>query len=76
MLKDKRGSVTVMAYVAMLFISLYGAILLGNASRKYKVQTDQINSIMSSYNYNVEGNEIITLYKNLGGEELNISSNP
>ena len=45
MLKDTRGSITMMAYVAMLFFSLYGAVVLGHAARKYKIQTDAIQTI-------------------------------
>ena len=49
MLKNTRGSITMMAYVAMLFFSLYGAIVYGNAVRKYKIQTDAIQTISNSY---------------------------
>jgi len=72
--KDERGSVTIMAYVAMLFISLYGAILLGNATRKYKIQSDEINSIKASYMTNIDGNELQALYYSVGGEAIKIDT--
>ena len=73
LIKDQRGSVAIMAYVAMLFISLYGAFLLSNATRKYKIQSDEISSIKASYLVNVEGNELELLYRNLGGEEIKVN---
>lgn len=73
MLKNTRGSVTMMAFVAMLFFSLYGAIVFGNAARKYNIQTSQIKTIQKAYNFNLSDDELQTLYLNLGAEEININ---
>ena len=73
MLKDTRGSVTMMAFVAMLFFSLYGAIVFGNAVRKYNIQTSQIKTIQNAYDFNMSDNELQTLYTNLGAEEIKIN---
>ena len=70
MLKDTRGSITMMAYVAMLFFSLYGAIVFGNAVRKYNIQTDEINTIINAYDMQMTDQELYRLYENIGGEEL------
>ena len=80
MLKNERGSVAIMAFVIMLFISLYGAIILGNSARKYQIQTNSINTIIASYSYqgtNAEERdeeltvqELQRIYKNVGGEEI------
>lgn len=80
MLKNERGSVAIMAFVIMLFISLYGAIILGNSARKYQIQTNSINTIIASYSYQgtttEERDEELTIqelqriYKNVGGEEI------
>lgn len=80
MLKNERGSVAIMAFVIMLFISLYGAIILGNSARKYQIQTNNINTIIASYSYQgtytEERDEELTvqelqrIYKNVGGEEI------
>jgi len=70
MLKDTRGSITMMAYVAMLFFSLYGAIVFGNAVRKYKIQTDAIQTISNSYDFQMEPQELYRLYDNIGAERI------
>jgi len=70
MLKDTRGSITMMAYVAMLFFSLYGAIVFGNAVRKYNIQTDEINTIINAYDMQMSDQELYRLYENIGGERL------
>ena len=72
MLKSTRGSVTMMAYVAMLFFSLYGAIVFGNAVRKYNIQTSQITTIQNSYDFRLSDNELQALYTNTGAEEIKI----
>ena len=72
MLKDTRGSITMMAYVAMLFFSLYGAIVLGNALRKYNIQTNEIKTIKNSYDFQMSDQELYRLYINIGAEEINI----
>lgn len=72
MLKNTRGSVTMMAYVAMLFFSLYGAIVFGNAYRKYKIQTDAIKTIANAYDFQMSDQELYRLYDNVGGERIQI----
>ena len=72
MLKNTRGSVTMMAYVAMLFFSLYGAIVFGNAYRKYKIQTDAIQTIANAYDFQMSDQELYRLYDNVGGERIQI----
>ena len=77
MINNNRGSVTVMAFVVMLFISLYGALIFGTASRKYQVQTININTIINSYKFQggdstqsgqtLSKQELEHLYKNIGG---------
>ena len=70
MLKDVRGSITMMAYVAMLFFSLYGAVVLGHAARKYKIQTDAIQTIKNSYDVQLSDQELYRLYENIGAPVL------
>lgn len=72
MLKNTRGSVTMMAYVAMLFFSLYGAIVFGNAVRKYNIQSDEIKTIQNSYDFQMSDQELYRLYSNVGGTEIKI----
>ncbi len=73
MLKDKRGSITMMAYVAMLFFSLYGAIVFGNAFRKYKIQTDAIQTISNAYDFQMSEQELYRLYDNVGAERIHFT---
>ena len=81
MLRNNKGSVTIMAFVAMLFISMYGALILGNSARKYQNQTNSINTIISSYRFQGNGDtsangqeisqqELRNLYLSLGGEYI------
>ena len=70
-LKNNSGSVTIMAFVVMLFLSLYGAIILGNSSRKYQSQTTNIKTIISSYDKNMTDQDLARLYESLGGEVIN-----
>ena len=71
LLKNNKGSVTIMAFVVMLFLSLYGAIILGNSSRKYQNQTTNIKTIVSSYDKNMTDQDLARLYETLGGEVIN-----
>ena len=83
MIKNEKGSVTIMAFVVMLFISLYGALLLGNSARKYQVQTNNIETIIASYRYqgmNAEDRdselmqqELERIYNNVGGKRINLN---
>ena len=75
MLKDTRGSITMMAYVAMLFFSLYGAIVLGNALRKYNIQTNEIATIKNAYDFQMSDQELYRLYVNTGSKEIEVSIN-
>lgn len=70
MRNNTRGSITMMAYAAMLFISLFGAILLGNAMRKYKVQTDAIATITNAYDFQMSDQELYRLYDNAGATRI------
>lgn len=72
MLKNTRGSITMMAYVAMLFFSLYGAVVYGNAVRKYKIQTDAIQTISNSYDFQMSAQELYRLYDNVGAQRIEI----
>ena len=72
MLKNTRGSVTMMAYVAMLFFSLYGAIVFSNSARKYNIQTNEIKTIQNAYDFQMSDQELHRLYENLGGVEIKI----
>ncbi len=82
MLKDERGSITIMAFVVMLFISLYGAIILGNSTRKYQLQSNSIESIINSYKYQgtdtddrdaeLTVQELDRIYKNVGGTVIDL----
>lgn len=72
MLKGTRGSVTMMVYVAMLFFSLYGAIVYGNAVRKYNIQTDEIKTIKNAYDFQMSDEELYRLYSNIGAEKIEI----
>ena len=73
MLKNTRGSITMMAYVAMLFFSLYGAIVFGNAVRKYNIQTNEIKTIQNAYDFQMNDEELYRLYINVGAEEIKIN---
>lgn len=73
MLKNTRGSITMMAYVAMLFFSLYGAIVFGNAVRKYNIQTDEIQTIKNAYDFQMTDQELYRLYSNVGATEITIN---
>ena len=84
MIKNERGSITIMAFVIMLFISLYGALILGNSARKYQVQTNNIDTIIAAYRYqgtNAEDRdseltqqELERIYDNVGGTRIIINS--
>lgn len=79
-MKHNKGSVTIMAFVIMLFISLYGALVLANSARKYQNQTNNINTIINAYKFQggnattsgrmISQQELEHLYQNLGGKEI------
>ncbi len=72
-----RGSITIMAFVIMLFVSLYGAIILANSARKYQIQTNNIQTIIDSYKFQGLGangrdeelsqQQLERIYANIGG---------
>ena len=72
MLKKEKGSITIMAFVIMLFVSLYGAIILGTSTRKYKIQTNDIDTIISSYKIDLTEQDLQRLYENVGGEKIDL----
>ena len=82
-LKNNKGSVVIMVYVVMLFISLYGAIILANSARKYANQTNNINTIINAYKFQggdddtpnskmITQQELEILYSNVDGEVIKI----
>ncbi|MBR6252789.1 MAG: hypothetical protein IKR04_03010 [Clostridia bacterium] len=71
MLKKQKGSITIMAFVIMLFIALYGALILGNSTRKYRIQTNDINTIISAYKSDLTEQDLRRLYENSGGQAIN-----
>lgn len=73
MRKNERGSITIMAFVIMLFISLYGAIILANSTRKYKIQTTDIDTIINSYKSDLTEQDLKRLYENSGGMVIDIN---
>ena len=73
MLKNTRGSVTMMAYVAMLFFSLYGAIVFGNAVRKFNIQTNEIKVIQNAYDFQMSDEELYRLYSNVGAMDISVN---
>ena len=62
MFKTKRGSVTFVAYIAMLFFAMYGIILLSNSISAYNIQSEAIKNIQESYSANVSEQEMISMY--------------
>ncbi len=73
MLKREKGSITIMAFVIMLFVSLFGAIILGTSTRKYKIQTNDVNTIISAYKIDQTDQDLTRLYTNVGGEPIKIN---
>ena len=72
MIKKERGSITIMAFVIMLFVSLFGAIILGTSTRKYKIQTNDVNTIISAYKIDQTDQDLTRLYTNIGGETISL----
>lgn len=62
MFKSKRGSVTFVAYVAMLFFAMYGIILFSNSVSSYTNQTKAIENVQRSYNSNVSEQSMKSIY--------------
>ena len=62
MFKSKRGSVTFVAYIAMLFFAMYGIVLFSNSVSAYNIQSRAIKNIQDSYSSNVSEQEMISMY--------------
>ncbi len=63
MLKSKRGSVTIVAYVAMLFFAMYGIIIFSNSVTSYTVQTQAIENIQRAYTENATLENMQSIYQ-------------
>lgn len=61
-IKNKRGSVTFIAYIAMLFFAMYGIILFGNSVSSYTNQTKAIENIQNVYNVNTSEQLMKSVY--------------
>lgn len=64
MLKSNRGSITFVAYVAMLFFAMYGIILYSNSVSAYKVQSDAMKNIIEAYGANTSIESMKSIYNN------------
>ena len=62
MFKSKRGSITFVAYVAMLFFAMYGMILFSNSISASKLQSRAIENIKNSYSTGTSVEEMKSLY--------------
>lgn len=65
MFKSKRGSITFVAYVAMLFFAMYGIILYSNSVSAYNIQSTAIKNIKETYGVDVPEESMKTLYNNI-----------
>ena len=72
LINEERGSVTIMVFVVMLFLSLYGAIILGNSSRKFQNQTNSIKTIQSAYNTDMSDDDLARLYDRIGAVRISL----
>lgn len=63
MLKSKRGSITMIAYIAMLFFAMYGVILYSNSVTSYTVQTKAIENIQRAYTEDATLENMQSLYR-------------
>lgn len=50
----KRGSITMVALMAMLVLSLYGVILYGRSVSAYLVQESQIEQLQKTYSCDLD----------------------
>ena len=72
LINEERCSVTIMVFVVMLFLSLYGAIILGNSSRKFQNQTNSIKTIQSAYNTDMSDDDLARLYDRIGAVRVSL----
>jgi hypothetical protein len=69
MIKNTRGSVTMVAFIAMLFFSLYSIIVFSNSVRSFIIQRNSIKTIQSVYSKDVSPEKMIDIYYNVLNEE-------
>lgn len=72
MFKSTKGSVTFMAYAAMLFFALYIILICSNGARKYKVQSEAIDVVTEVYTINTPNEEIEKVYFENGGKKIEV----
>jgi cell division protein FtsL len=61
---NNRGSVTMVAFIAMLFFSMYSIIIFSNSVRSYIVQGNSIKTISKIYSQDVETEKMKSIYEN------------
>lgn len=64
MLKNTRGSVTMVAFIAMLFFSLYSIIIFSNSVRAFVIQSNSIKTIKTVYSSDVSVEKMRDIYEN------------
>ena len=62
MFKNKRGSITFVAYLAMMFFAMYGIILFRNSISAYNNQNKAIKNVQDSYSINTSEQAMKSLY--------------
>lgn len=70
MLKNKRGSVTMTAFIAMIFLTIYGIIIYGNSVSKYIIQSNAIENIQSIYSNSVSMENMKTIFTKNNGKTI------
>lgn len=73
-MKNERGSVTFIAYVAMLFFALYGIIIYSNSTNAYLTQSKAIENVKKAYDADYSTSELITIYNSIGAEPIDLSN--
>ena len=71
-MKNERGSVTFIAYVAMLFFALYGIILYSNSTSAYVTQSNAMDNVKKAYEGDYSTEELINIYKSIGAEPIEL----
>jgi hypothetical protein len=61
---NNRGSVTMVAFIAMLFFSMYSIIIFSNSVRSYIVQGNSIKTISGVYSKDAEVEKMKDIYEN------------
>ena len=62
MFKNKRGSITLIAYIAMMFFAMYGIILFSNSISAYSNQSKAIKNVQDSYGMYTSEQAMKSLY--------------